>query len=126
VGRVTTDMLPIDAFPATAVDQATADLLKLVSGDTVHEGDRRRIVEAVVAEAASAGGTVNPNRLRARLSDDHGNLVVYPRVLGAVVRALTVKGALAWAGWDVCSGSTSGNNGKPLRVYTLANPAAAS
>lgn len=119
-------MLPLDALPATGVDAKTASLLQLVAGDHIHAADRRKIAHAIVAEANSNAGRVDPNRLRARLTDEHGNLIVYPRVIGATVQALTVKGALSPVGWVTCSGSTSGNNGKPQRVYRLVDQETAS
>lgn len=121
-----TQMLPLDALPATGVDEKTAALLQLVSGDRIHAADRAKICRAVVAEANSNGGRVDPNRLRARLSDANGHLTVYPRCVGAVMQALAVKGALTSLGWVTCSGSTSGNNGKPQRAYRLVDTAAAS
>lgn len=114
-----TDMLPLEALPHTSVDEKTADLLQLMSGDPIHAGDRRRITHAIVADANANAGKVDLNRVRARLTDPAGNLTVYPRVVGATIQTLTRRGALRPMGWVTCNGSTSGNNGKPQRAYRL-------
>lgn len=124
---MTTGMLPLGALPASSVDDKTRALLDLMAGDPLHATDRRKIAQAIVAEANSNGGRVDPNRLRARLTNPATNeLDVYPRMVGSVVGHLARKGALSPVGWTQCTGSTSGNNGKPQRVYRLVDQAAAS
>lgn len=118
--NATAPMLPIEGLPAHAVDDETRSLLELMAGDPIHDRDRRRIVQAVVAEAHSAGGKVDPNRLRARLTNAKtGALDVTPVMVGSIVGHFARRKVLEHIGWTPCSGSTSGNNGKPQKVYRL-------
>jgi hypothetical protein len=110
----------LTGVPASGVDPETADLLALIAGDPCHARDRAVIVAAIVAEAHSHLGRVNPNRLRDRLTHPKtGALTVTPVVVGAVIRSLAVKGALQTAGWTECTYVKSGNGGKPQRVWRL-------
>ena len=110
----------LTGVPASGVDAETADLLALMAGDPVHARDREVIVAAIVAEAHSHLGRVNPNSLRDRLINPKtGALTVTPVVIGAVIRSLAVKGALQTAGWTECTHVKSGNGGKPQRVWRL-------
>lgn len=102
---------------AAPVDHGTASLLNLIAGDPIHADDRRRVVEAVQQVAADFGNVIDPNALRAYLTDRHGNSTVYPPVIGAVVRTLAVRGVLTPDGWVVTTGSRSGNSGRPARRY---------
>jgi hypothetical protein len=108
--------------PACGVDPETADLLALMSADPIHARDREVIIAAIVAEARGNLGRVNPNSLRDRLTHPKtGALTVTPVVVGAVIRALSVKGALTPAGWTECTRVLGGNRGKPQRVWRLVN-----
>jgi hypothetical protein len=109
----------LTGVPASGIDSDTADLLALIAGDPCHARDREVIVAAIVAEAHSHLGRVNPNSLRARLINPKtGALTVTPMVIGAVIRSLAVKGALQVAGWTECT-TWAGNGGKPQRVWRL-------
>lgn len=101
------------------VDERTQSLLELVHGDRIHTDDRERVVAAIIASAEAAGGVVDPNDLRGRLYDDRGECLVYPAVIGTTVNGLRGRGALVHIGWTVTTGSFSGNNGRPARVYRL-------
>lgn len=109
-------------YPSAPVDQATQDTLGLIAGDRVHRTDRQIILDAIETVAARNGGTVDPNELR---SEVHG--LVYPKTIGATINGLAKRGVLRHVGWTVTEGSTSGNDGRPCRVYELtADPRAAS
>ena len=107
-----------DAIPSAPVDDATASLLALVGGDRIHADDARTVVEAIRRTAAENAGTVDPNRLRRLLHNEHG-CIVHPPVIGATVAALRHRGVLEPTGWVVTEGSTSGNNGRPAPTYRL-------
>ena len=105
------------SLPSAPVDDRTASLLALVSGDPIHAEDRRRVVEAIRQAAAIDSNVVDPNRLRWLLTDIYGNSSVYPNVIGAVVQALAKRGVLTPDGWVVTTGSRSGNSGRPARRW---------
>lgn len=115
----------VDMLAATrSVDQRTSDLLDLVAGDPTHADDRATVVAAIVADADKHAGIVDPNRVRAALTGDHG-LTVYPRVIGAVYSALAKRGALTVAGVTTNTDTDGGNAGKPQRTYRLTDRGAA-
>jgi len=105
------------AIPSAPVDDRTASLLALVSGDPIHAEDRRRVVEAIEQVAADFNNEIDPNVLRSWLTDEHGNSTVYPNVIGAVIQALAKRGVLTPDGWVVTTGSRSGNSGRPARRW---------
>ena len=97
------------------------DLLDLLAAvaDNPHpaaERDRAHIVAAMVAAAELDHGTVDPNRVRALLSNDHG-LTVAPRMLSATYSHLRREGVLTPVGWTTNRDVRGGNAGKPLRLY---------
>lgn len=104
-------------YPSAPVDPDTAATLNLIATDRVHRTDRQIITEAIETVAARNGGEVDPNELRAEL---HG--LVQPNVIGATIHSLKCSGRLIATGWTVTTNSTSGNGGKPCRVYRLAAP----
>lgn len=106
-------------FPSAPVADETAALLDLIAGDPLHEPDRRVIVAAIVHVARAHGGRVDMNAVRAELVDGNNNMVVYPRVIGAVVSALAQRGVLVADGWTVSEDRRGGNAGKPQRLYRL-------
>ena len=101
-------------YPSAPIDQPTADTLALMTLDPSHRTDRDVIAAAIETVAARSGGVVDPNELRAEV---HG--LVQPQVIGATVQALAKRGRLVHAGWTVTTGSTSGNTGRPARVWRL-------
>ena len=106
-----------DAPHAEPVDQQTASLLALIDGDPLHATDRARVLAAILETAAEHDGRVMPNELRALLHNEQGS-TVYPPVIGATVNALKRAGRLVFEHeWQVTEGSTTGNDGKPARVY---------
>lgn len=98
-------------YPSAPVDQPTADALALINMDLVHRTDRDLILDAIQA-VADPEGLINPNRLRQEL---HGR--VYPKTIGATIQGLAKQGHIEPAGWTVTQGSTTGNNGRPARVW---------
>lgn len=110
---------PLFDLPDAPVPIDVADLLQLIAGDPVHARDRKKIVQAIVAEAAAHGGLVDPNRLRARLADEHGRPTVYPRVVGAVVSCLAQRRAIEPAGYVKSTDRHGKNAGRPARVWRL-------
>ena len=114
-----------DSPHATAIDERTRSLLALMDLDPVHATDRAKVIRAIVETAlARDDRLVNPNEWRPLLRDEHGQSTVHPNVVGATVAALKAVGVLvnpeAGQSWTPTEGSTTGNNGKPARVYRLA------
>ena len=101
------------------VDDETADLLALIDADRIHTDDRHKIDVAIKQVAAEHGGVVDPGRVRALLTNEHG-LTVYPRVLSARYSVLTRAGVLEVDGWTTNTDKAGGNYGKPQRLYRLA------
>lgn len=121
-----TDLLDLlAATPAAGrQDEQTTRLLAVIAGDPVHAEDRRRVVAAIVADADTNGGQVDPNRVRAALTNDHG-LDVTPQGLSATYSALRVAGAIEATGWGWNADTRSRNSGKPMRLYRLTDRRAA-
>lgn len=111
------------APPSAPVDDRTAALLRHVSGQEQHRLARERIVAAIATVADENGGRVDPNAVRALLSDERG-LTVPPRVVGSVYYALSEAGALHAEEWTVSNDRRGRNIGKPARVYRLVGMAA--
>ena len=105
-------------YPSSPVDSLTADTLALIAGDPIHSRDRELIVRAVHAEAAENAGEIDPNRLRARLTGEHG-LMVTPCMVGPTIQALCKAGVIRKAGYVITTGSTSGNSGRPAPCYVM-------
>ena len=98
----------------TLPDQGS--LLDLIASDPVHRDDRARVEAAIRGDAASHSGHIDPNRVRALLTNDYG-LDVYPRVLSATYSALRRAGVIVPDGWTVNTDRAGGNAGKPARTY---------
>lgn len=116
--------LDFDRLPSAPVDQHTADVLALMRVDPIHDRDRARIIAAILSDAVSHRGMVDPNRVRAALTDRHGDLTVNPPVVGATYHGLARKSVIVPAGW-VVNNDRSGNAGKPARLYRLSSAVAA-
>jgi hypothetical protein len=97
---------------------AQASLLDLIATDPLHRGDRERVEAAIREDASAHSGHVDPNRVRAALSNTHG-LDVYPRVMSATYSALRRAGVIVPDGWTVNTDRAGGNAGKPARTYRL-------
>jgi hypothetical protein len=108
-------------LPSRPVDAGTADILKLIDGDPLHESDRAAVVQAIFATADEHGGEINPNIVRPRIPT-----WVQPRVVGATYNSLAARGLIAWTGEWVTSDDARGrNSGKPARLYRLQTKGAA-
>ncbi len=94
------------------------DLLDAVAGNPLADGYRRRIRNAIKADAAIHGGEVDSNRVRAALTGAHG-LEVDPRMLSATYGALRATGVLEFAGWTTNTDTAGRNSGKPARLWRL-------
>ncbi len=105
---------PIDADVIAILDElkANPDLAE----------DRRKVVTAIVAEARSRAGKVDPNRVRARIADpDSGKpALIRPQVVGAVYGALRAAGVLTFDGYVTSTDKAGRNAGRPARAYRLA------
>ena len=112
-----------------AADPDTAARVMLVADDRVHATDRERVVAAILADADTHGGRIDPNRVRAALThtDDNGKpaLTVQPQVLSAAYMALKHRRAIAADGYTTNDDRAGGNHGKPLRLYRLTDREAA-
>ena len=97
---------------------AQASLLDLIATDFAHRDDRAKVESAIRADAALHSGEINPNRVRAALTNDYG-LTVYPRVLSAVYSSLARAGVIEHAGWTENTDRRGGNAGKPARLWRL-------
>ena len=104
--------------PSSPVDEATAQLLAVVASSPGHVDARTAIVQAIAADAAAHDGWVDPNRVRERLSGEHG-LTVPSRLVGAVYSGLARAGRLVHDGWTTSTDRAGGNVGKPVRLYRL-------
>lgn len=115
----------VDAVPAAEpVDEGTARLLAAVASSPDNAGARTAIVQAIAGDAAAHAGSVDPNRVRERLSGEHG-LTVPSRLVGAVYSALARQGHLVPDGWTTSTDVAGGNSGKPARLYRLVIPVGA-
>lgn len=72
---------------------------------------RDRIRAAITADGRAHGGEVNPNRVRAALSNRHG-LTVPPRMLSATYGVMRTEGLLERHGWIENDDTKGGNAGK--------------
>ena len=100
----------------------TLDQLDLLATDPtpLFADDKARIRAAVLADADTHGGVIDPNRVREALSNKHG-LDVRPRLLSATYHHLRCSGAISPDGWTENTDKRGGNAGKPLRLYRLVN-----
>jgi hypothetical protein len=86
------------------------------------ERDRIAITAAVLADANTHDGIVDPNRVRAALSNDHG-LTVHSQALSATYSALARRGVLRSLGWiGTNDDKASGNAGRPARLWQWVGP----
>lgn len=99
------------------VDEELADKLELVAVGTLAPNDAEaRFLRACEIDAATHG-TVSVNRVRAALTNEHG-LTIEHHQFSALWSANTGRGrAMVKADeWEICEGSTSGNDGRPYRL----------
>lgn len=94
-------------LPVVGPDARTRDLLDGLAGDPRYARDREEIVAAIVKAADANHGIVSNNEVRRLVP-----AWVKPQVVGAVIAALTKKGALEFAGLNLNDDRESGNGGK--------------
>jgi hypothetical protein len=95
------------------------DLLKAIADDPTPLGQstRDRIIAAMLQASENNTQTLNPNDVRALLSNEHG-LTVNPRQLSATYSSLRKKGVIVETGTTKNEDVRGGNAGKPLTTYT--------
>lgn len=103
-----------------APDTGTIATVECVDSDHRRGHDRAAIDRAIERIAAQNNGRVDPNLVRAELSNEHG-LTVNPRSLSARYMALTAAHVLTWDpswpdGWTENLDVEGGNKGKPIKV----------
>lgn len=108
-----------DALPSQGTDDQIVSLLDVVCTDPLHADDRRRVIEAILECARRNGGTVDPNHVRELLTDERGDLRVFPKVVGPTYAALARQGRIRRVGWVVSTDTRGRNSGKPCRTYEL-------
>lgn len=124
---MTADILPgqlaLDDLPSEPVTGATRDKVSLVAHDWLSDEDWRRFTTACL-DSVQVLGYVDPNRVRASLTNEYG-LVVEPRRYSSFwLRAASKKaGFLVADGWVINDDHASGNAGKPARRYSLRSAA---
>ena len=103
------------------------DLLTAVADNPqpLAERYRERIHAAMIAAAEMSDDrrTVNPNRVRELLSNEHG-LTVPPRMLSASYGVLRSQGVLVRKGWVESTDSRGGNRGKLIHAWEFVGGAA--
>lgn len=97
------------------------DLLDLLAAitDNPHplgDAEKERIHDAIYVCAFRNGWIVDPNHVRAELTNEHG-LTVNPRRLSATYSKLRHDGTLQPISWTTNDDVHGGNAGKPLRLY---------
>ena len=100
-------------------DDDTLDLLSLIADDPRVEADYRRFLDACQRAARWNDGLVHVNTVRSLLTNPHnGDLTIEPRRLSAFWNKATGDGRpMRRTGeWEICSGSSSGNDGRPQPV----------
>lgn len=107
--------------PAAApVDAVVKAILTGLQASEALEEQWATVVKAIVLEARAHRGTVDPNRVRARLAGDDGRPALgTPQVVGAVFYALKKTGVLLRIDWVKSTDRASGNGGKPIPLYAL-------
>ena len=105
-----------EILPSSPVDTGTASLLDLIASDDIHAADRAKVDAAIRQVPDEHGGQVDPNRVRALLTNEHG-LTVYPRLLSARYSVLARAGVLVADGWTENRDRAGRNAGKPQRVW---------
>lgn len=96
------------------------DLLRSVADNPqpVAQQQRDRIRAAILADGRAHGGEVNPNRVRAALSNRHG-LTVHHAMLSAHYGVMRAEGLIERHGWIENDDARSGNRGKFVHRWWL-------
>lgn len=96
------------------------DLLETVSNgpESWRIAERDRVI-AAMSVAYERDGLINPNRVRALLTNATGELDCNPRVISATYSSLRQRGVIRHIGWTTSTDVHGGNAGKPARTYTF-------
>lgn len=94
------------------------DLLTTLDEDRIHAADSTTIKAAILADGKANGGTINPNRVRKMLTNEHG-LTVWHKAVGPAYYALRSAGLIERAGLAESDDKAGRNAGKPIRLYAL-------
>lgn len=122
-----TAMLPgqlsLDDLPTAPMDADTRDRVHLVAHDWRAEEDWRKFHAACMDVSVNAEQTVDPNKVRALLTNAHGLVIESRRYSAFWNRAAGRDGFLDAVGWVTNDDTRAGNRGKPTRLYALRSPA---
>ncbi|WP_430600299.1 hypothetical protein [Brevibacterium sp. K72] len=88
----------------------------------LHGRDQKRIEAAMRAVARADDGFLDPNKVRAELTNEYG-LTVNPRVLSARYRLLHRRRVIVHAGTTKNQDVAGGNHGKPMWLYEVIDEA---
>lgn len=88
----------------------------------VHGRDQKRIEAAMRKVARADDGFLDPNKVRAELTNQYG-LTVNPRVLSARYRLLYQRRVIVHAGTTRNQDVAGGNHGKPMWLYEVIDEA---
>lgn len=94
------------------------DLLTLIDSDRIHADDSATVKAAILADGQANGGSVDPNRVRKMLTNEHG-LTVYHRTIGAAYYALRTAGLIERDGITESDDKAGRNAGRIIRTYRL-------
>lgn len=111
-----------EIFPSSPITGETAATVELVGNDWRADEDWRRFKDACreAARRSLAGNHVDPNEVRAILTDSAGRLRVNPRRLSAFYHRAAGKGGfLRFSHWGINDDAKGRNKGKPARIYAL-------
>lgn len=98
-------------------------IIAVVNASTHVHGRDFEVVQAAIRKVARENRRiVDPNRVRAELTGEHG-LRVDPRAVGATYTALINRGTIIRHGWTTSTDRRGGNAGKPARKYRVIDSA---
>ena len=111
------------SYPSAPIEGETKATVDLVGNDWRSDEDWSTFVNACLQAASTGNGldftTVDPNEVRALLSNDYG-LTIEPRRYSAFwSRAAGKNGFLIADGWTINDDAKGHNKGKPQRMYRL-------
>ena len=99
------------------VDDDTADLLGLIAEDPRKDDEYALFLRACWQDAMAHGHYVSVQRVRRRMSNEHG-LIVHPRTYSAFWSRACAKGGpmVTTVEWDLNDDKRGKNSGKPQRL----------
>lgn len=99
------------------VDDETADLLSLIADDPRKDADYALFLRVCWQDAKAHGDYVSVQRVRRRMSNEHG-LIVHPRTYSAFWSKACAKAGpmVTTTEWDLNDDKRARNGGKPQRL----------